>query len=80
MANHLRRLAPRARQAFFSTAAALLAAALVAAGTGMALAAAPAAQVGKPAPDFTLQLLDGKKVTLSSFKGKPVVLNFWHSG
>ena len=34
--------------------------------------------VGDPAPDFTLQDLDGKEVTLSSFKGKKVVmLDFW---
>jgi thiol-disulfide isomerase/thioredoxin len=30
-----------------------------------------------PAPDFTLQSLDGKTVRLSDFRGKPVVLNFW---
>ncbi len=39
-----------------------------------------AARVGDPAPDFTLQLLNGKSVTLSSLKGKPVVVNFWNSG
>ncbi len=39
-----------------------------------------AARVGAPAPDFTLQLLNGKSVTLSSLKGKPVVVNFWNSG
>jgi len=38
------------------------------------------ARVGSPAPDFTLTLFDGKSVTLSSLKGKPVVVNFWHSG
>src|ERR1700751_1230777 len=32
---------------------------------------------GKPAPDFTLQTLDGKNVTLSSLRGKAVLLNFW---
>jgi len=31
----------------------------------------------KQAPSFTLTDLDGKKVSLSSFRGKPVVLNFW---
>lgn len=31
----------------------------------------------KPATDFTLPALDGKKVALSSFKGKVVLLNFW---
>ncbi len=29
------------------------------------------------APDFTLDGLSAKKVTLSSFQGKPVLLNFW---
>ncbi|MBI5195573.1 MAG: TlpA family protein disulfide reductase [Nitrospirae bacterium] len=32
---------------------------------------------GKKAPDFTLKDLAGKDVPLSSFKGKPVLLNFW---
>lgn len=32
---------------------------------------------GKPAPDFELATLDGKKVHLSDFKGKAVLLNFW---
>ncbi len=31
----------------------------------------------KPASDFTLPSLDGKPVTLSSFRGKVVLLNFW---
>lgn len=33
--------------------------------------------VGKPAPDFTLELLDGKSFELSRQKGKVVVLDFW---
>lgn len=33
--------------------------------------------VGESAPDFVLKDLSGKDVQLSSFKGKPVVLNFW---
>lgn len=43
------------------------------------VAAAPAV-VGKPAPDFTLADLDGKQVTLSSFKGKTVVLEWFNPG
>ena len=35
------------------------------------------AQVGKQAPDFTLQNLDGQSVSLSDFRGKPVLINFW---
>ncbi|MBZ9715699.1 TlpA family protein disulfide reductase [Deinococcus multiflagellatus] len=35
--------------------------------------------VGKPAPAFTLEGLDGTKVSLASLKGRPVVLNFWAS-
>jgi len=32
---------------------------------------------GVPAPDFTLQSLDGSNVKLSDFRGKAVLLNFW---
>src|SRR6185437_13710976 len=32
---------------------------------------------GKPAPNFSLVDLSGKKVTLADFKGHPLVLNFW---
>ena len=32
-----------------------------------------------PAPDFTMLDMDGNEVTLSSFFGKPIVLNFWAS-
>jgi thiol-disulfide isomerase/thioredoxin len=31
----------------------------------------------KPAPDFALEDLRGKKVSLSSYKGKAVLINFW---
>jgi peroxiredoxin len=40
----------------------------------------PAAEVGKPAPDFALKDLDGKEVRLSSFKGKTVVLEWFNPG
>ena len=33
--------------------------------------------VGKPAPNFTLTTLSGKKVSLADYKGKAVQLNFW---
>lgn len=32
---------------------------------------------GKAAPAFSLTTLDGKKVSLSDFKGKAVLVNFW---
>ena len=35
--------------------------------------------VGKPAPDFTLPDVNGKQVSLSSFKGKYVLIDFWAS-
>ena len=35
------------------------------------------ARVGKPAPDFQLQSLDGELVSLSDLRGKPVLINFW---
>ena len=38
---------------------------------------APSPLLHKTAPAFTLAALDGKKVSLSDFKGKPVVVNFW---
>ncbi len=35
--------------------------------------------VGHLAPDFTLETAVGESVTLSEFRGQPVVLNFWAS-
>lgn len=34
-------------------------------------------QEGNKAPDFELQTLNGETITLSSLKGKKVLLNFW---
>ncbi|MDB4946707.1 MAG: putative 1 [Labilithrix sp.] len=49
--------------------------------TTAAAATEPArAEVGKPAPDFTLVDLDGHDVKLSSFKGKTVVLEWFNPG
>lgn len=43
-------------------------------------AALPSAQVGAPAPDFTLTDVDGKSVSLSQFRGKTVVLEWFNPG
>lgn len=32
---------------------------------------------GKTAPNFTLEDLNGRKVSLSSYKGRPLVVDFW---
>lgn len=40
---------------------------------------AKATAIGKVAPEFALKDTEGNKVTLSSFKGKYVFLNFWSS-
>lgn len=40
---------------------------------------ATAVEVGQPAPDFTLTDLDDKEVSLSDYKGQPVMLNFFAS-
>ncbi|HEY8449706.1 MAG TPA: TlpA disulfide reductase family protein [Bacillota bacterium] len=37
----------------------------------------PAVEIGKEAPDFTLESLDGQAVSLSAFRGRPVLLYFW---
>jgi len=46
-----------------------------------AVSASPSAEmiatVGKPAPEFELETLDGKKVKLSDYRGKAVLINFW---
>jgi len=44
--------------------------------TGLQLGAVAAPQPGQPAPDFTLPSSQGNPVTLSSFKGKYVVLEW----
>lgn len=42
-----------------------------------AFLSAPAPEVGAQAPDFSLQGLDGDLISLSQFRGRVVLLNFW---
>ena len=42
--------------------------------------AAGSAAVGKPAPDFTLKDLEGREVSLATFRGKVVVLEWFNPG
>ncbi|MCX7199849.1 MAG: redoxin domain-containing protein [Proteobacteria bacterium] len=44
-----------------------------------ALAQPSLARVGDPAPSFSLPTIDGRKVSLSDFRGKYVVLEWWNS-
>jgi len=52
---------------------------LIMAGCSSSAPSAPAegTGVGKLAPDFQLQSLDGQVVSLSDFRGEAVLLNFW---
>jgi cytochrome oxidase Cu insertion factor (SCO1/SenC/PrrC family) len=56
----------------------LLAATIVGGFTGAAMAVSP--PLGKPAPEFSVTLTDGRTVALKDFRGKPVLVNFWASG
>ncbi|GAC1543278.1 MAG: hypothetical protein NVS2B17_22830 [Candidatus Velthaea sp.] len=53
-------------------------AALVAA-SGMLPAHAAGIELGRPAPDFHLRTLDGREVSLASYRGKTLVINVWGS-
>jgi cytochrome c biogenesis protein CcmG/thiol:disulfide interchange protein DsbE len=44
---------------------------------GAPLSSSPSPREGFLAPDFTLDTLDGNKITLSELRGKVVVVNFW---
>ncbi len=54
----------------------LVLALVLAAGVGAAAGPVP----GTTAPDFGLQTPSGERFTLSSLKGRVVVINFWNSG
>jgi len=45
--------------------------------TDMEQAAGPSPLRGRPAPPFTLTALDGSHVSLSDFKGRALLVNFW---
>ena len=45
----------------------------------LAMPAAIAAEVGKPAPDFTLKSMSGENLKLSEMSGNVVLVNFWAS-
>ncbi len=36
-------------------------------------------RIGKPAPQFAMQLLDGGEFRLSDHEGRPLIINFWAS-
>ncbi len=47
---------------------------------GKAVSLAPRGEglgVGKAAPDFITSTLDGQRLTLEMYRGRPIVLNFW---
>lgn len=39
----------------------------------------PSALMGKPAPDFSLESLDGRHVSLGAYRGKTLAVTFWAS-
>lgn len=69
------------RNPFALVVVALVAAAMLYFGFHMARRSGPTRPLGlaqnTPAPDFTLESLDGKSMRLSDFRGKAVLLNFW---
>jgi len=59
------------------SAAAAIAGAFIFAAAAAACAPAKLESESTPAPDFTISDLQGKTLSLASYKGKVLVLNFW---
>jgi peroxiredoxin len=57
--------------------AALAALTIIATTTAITAACASAREEATPAPEFSLQDLQGNSLSLSSYEGKVLVLNFW---
>jgi len=72
---------PPARNPWVLVFVAVIAAAMLFIGFHMARRSGPMHPLGlahnTAAPDFTLESLDGKNMSLSDFRGKAVLLNFW---
>jgi len=72
------------REVIMSTGSALVGLVVIAlvwvlANRGAAPALPPAAQVNRPAADFSLPRLDGGSLRLSDYRGKVVLVNFWYT-
>ncbi len=72
-------VAGRKRNPMALVVVAIVAAAMLYFGFHMARRSGPPPAITKsgPAPDFTLQSLDGQSMRLSDLRGKAVLLNFW---
>lgn len=66
--------------AFFSTSKIGILGLLIGSIFGSDASSTVSVEIGKPAPSFTLKSVDGKDVSLSSFKGKIVVLEWTNPG
>jgi peroxiredoxin len=68
------------RMVLLITMALLLIPGLLVAGCSGGSPGSSVAIIGEPAPDFTLQNLDGETVSFSDLKGSPMMINFWNTG
>jgi cytochrome oxidase Cu insertion factor (SCO1/SenC/PrrC family) len=37
----------------------------------------PESLIGKPAPDFSVHSLEGREISLTDYRGRALVINFW---